>query len=63
MSRKQVQEARCTAQEQPGGLLDGLARTTERYGSNFLKGDASQFAEVTAYQQAHKDDYWRQKKP
>jgi hypothetical protein len=44
------------------GVIVGLARATERYASHVLTGDYSQFAEVTAYQKAHRDDYIRGKK-
>ncbi|HEX9036179.1 MAG TPA: hypothetical protein VF808_04230 [Ktedonobacterales bacterium] len=44
------------------GVLDGLARATERYASHVLAGDSSQFAAVYAYQDTHKDDYIRGRK-
>jgi hypothetical protein len=42
-------------------VLEGLARATQRYASRILQGDSSQFAEVRAFYDAHKDDYWQQK--
>jgi hypothetical protein len=44
------------------GVLEGLARATERYASHVLMGDSSQFDDVRAYYEAHKDDYIRGKK-
>ena len=41
------------------GVLEGLARATQRYAGHILQGDSSQFAEVRAFYDAHKDDYWR----
>jgi hypothetical protein len=43
------------------GVLDGLARATQRYAGHILQGDSSQFAEVRAFYDTHKDDYWQRK--
>ncbi len=41
------------------GVLEGLARATQRYAGHILQGDSSQFAAVRTFRDTHKDDYWR----
>jgi hypothetical protein len=44
------------------GVIEGFARATDRYASHVLLGDASQFAPVKEYYEAHKNDYIHGKK-
>jgi hypothetical protein len=44
------------------GVVEGLARATERYASHVLTGDYSQFSDVAAYYETHRDDYIRGQK-